>query len=159
MEVADCIKRMIRKFVGLQWKFTELDLHHFSFANNKKDAVLWGIYCNDYYMVIGYSNKLGKIWTFELQCACHNMFQWLQLIQWLNYALGFWERKKNKQGNLFVGQIDSVKEVARHPRMSCWTIHSVSKEMHHEFIGFRCDPGSRSSDPGRVSVTKSIGKM
>ena len=30
------------------------------------------------------------------------------------------------------------------------TIHSVSKETHHEFLGFHCDPGSRSSDPGRV---------
>ena len=29
-------------------------------------------------------------------------------------------------------------------------LHSVSKETHHEFIGFPCDPGSRSSDPGRV---------
>ncbi len=29
-------------------------------------------------------------------------------------------------------------------------VHSVSKETHHEFIGFPCDPGSRSSDPGQV---------
>ncbi len=29
-------------------------------------------------------------------------------------------------------------------------VHSVSKETHHEFIGFPCDLGSRSSDPGRV---------
>ncbi len=29
-------------------------------------------------------------------------------------------------------------------------IHSVSKEMHHKFIGFPCDPGSRSGDPDRV---------
>ena len=27
---------------------------------------------------------------------------------------------------------------------------SVSKEMHNEFIGFPCKPGSRSSDPGLV---------
>ena len=30
-------------------------------------------------------------------------------------------------------------------------IHSVSKETHHEFPGFPCDPGSRSSDPGGVT--------
>ncbi len=48
-------------------------------------------------------------------------------------------------------------------KCSCWNrlanqhqgsligmIHSVSKETHHEFLGFPCDPGSRSSDPGRV---------
>ena len=29
-------------------------------------------------------------------------------------------------------------------------VHSVSKEMHHEFIDFPCDPGSESGDPGRV---------
>ena len=29
-------------------------------------------------------------------------------------------------------------------------IHSVSKEMHHKFIGFPWNPGSRSGDPGRV---------
>ncbi len=31
------------------------------------------------------------------------------------------------------------------------TLHSVSKETHHEFTGFPCDPGSRSSDPGGVT--------
>ncbi len=29
-------------------------------------------------------------------------------------------------------------------------VHSVSKETHHEFLGFPCDPGSNSSDPGWV---------
>ena len=29
-------------------------------------------------------------------------------------------------------------------------IHSVSKETHHEIIGFPWNPGSRSGDPGRV---------
>ncbi len=29
-------------------------------------------------------------------------------------------------------------------------LHSVSKETHHKFIGFPCDPGSRSGDSGRV---------
>ena len=29
-------------------------------------------------------------------------------------------------------------------------LHSVSKETHHEFIDFPCDPGSRSGAPGRV---------
>ncbi len=49
-------------------------------------------------------------------------------------------------------------------------IHSVSREMHHDFIGFRCDPGSRSNDPKMVIFdhetgvslhigNESIGKM
>ena len=29
-------------------------------------------------------------------------------------------------------------------------LHSVSKETHYEFMGFLCDPGSWSSDIGRV---------
>ncbi len=40
--------------------------------------------------------------------------------------------------------------------------HSVSKETLHEFIGFPCDPGSRSSDPGRIIFDHgnlSIGEM
>ncbi len=28
--------------------------------------------------------------------------------------------------------------------------HSATIQMHHEFIGFLCNPGSKSSDPGRV---------
>ena len=32
-----------------------------------------------------------------------------------------------------------------------FTKHSVSKETHHEFTGFPCYPGSRSSDPGGVT--------
>ncbi len=30
------------------------------------------------------------------------------------------------------------------------SLHSVSKDTHHEFRGFPCDPGSRSSVPSRV---------
>ena len=38
-------------------------------------------------------------------------------------------------------------------------LHSVSKETHHEFIGFPCDPRSRSSDPGRVIFCTLLGKL
>ncbi len=35
-------------------------------------------------------------------------------------------------------------------KISLIQLHSVSKETHHKFIGFTCDPGSRSGDPSRV---------
>ena len=51
---------------------------------------------------------------------------------------------------LSIQSTNSMQQFYMHTPGITTHIHSVSKEMHHEFISFPCDPGSRSDDPGRV---------